>query len=139
MPKQSTEYRRGDLHRHHHFDYHAVVMHHHEEYHDCIKETVYENMDFVKADTKIGKLVRLAYKAVVNIHIYHVVNGPVKDDVYTYLLHNTETNGNYNVDIKKDGTYRCNCPDFIRRGKTGGVPCKHVVIVACVKGHDINL
>jgi hypothetical protein len=139
MPKPSTEYRRGDLHRHHHFDYHAVVIHHVEDYHSCISDTVYENIELIHSNTKIGKLAALIYKAIANMHIYHVVTGLIRDDAYSYLLHNKDTNGNYNIEISKSGEYRCNCPEFINRGKRNNLPCKHIVIVACAKGHEIKI
>lgn len=137
MPKSSIEYRRGDLHRHHHFDYHAVIMHHAEAYHDCISEVVYENLDLVHNQTKIGRLACVIYRAITNLHEYHIIDSRVDNNVW--LVRNSVTNQDHIVIIQANGDYQCNCPDFIMRRQKNDLPCKHVIIVACVKKIEINL
>lgn len=137
MPKLSIEYRRGDLHRHHHFDYHAVIMHHAEPYHDCISEVVYENLDLIHNHTKIGCLASVIYRAIVNLHEYHIIDSKIKENVW--LVRNSVTGQEHIVMIEVNGSYQCNCPDFIMRRQKNALPCKHVIIVACVKKIEINL
>jgi hypothetical protein len=135
VPTLSKEYRRGDCHRHHNFDYHPVTMHHSLPFHDYLLRTKYESLPRFK--TRIGKFVSAAYKAMRDLGEYVIIH--VSSDVsgaQYAVLHQAEESKQYEVRIGTDGLFRCTCPSFQEYHRLR-LPCKHVVIVACAKGHDI--
>lgn len=135
----SVEHVRGDTHRHHHLDYHPISMNHGEvNYHDYLDGTIYDDIKSLKRGTRISALTVKIHDVITQMRNYQILNGPYNPNLRTwnYILRNMKKKINYSISIKADESFTCNCPAFINKPE---VPCKHIIIVALVKNHEIKI
>jgi len=135
----SIEHIRGDTHRHHHFDFHAQSMKHGEtDYHSYLDGVVYDDITKLKRNTSLNRLVVKMHDVITQFSRYQLFNGPYSpnDQTWNYVLRNTKKRINYSVSIKADQTFSCNCPAYANNIL---IPCKHIIIVALMKNHEINV
>ena len=54
--------------------------------------------------------------------------GMHSSDLVHFQVHNFDNDHTYNVEITNRGKIRarCDCPDFMLRGRIYGIPCKHI-------------
>jgi len=87
----SIEHIRGETHRHHNFDFHAINMNHGDiNYHAYLDGIVYDDIKKLKKTTKIGRVVTKIHDVITQISNYQVMNGPYNPDSQTwnYILRN---------------------------------------------------
>lgn len=134
----SVEHIRGETHRHHNFDFHSISMKHKEDYHKHLDGLVYDDIKCLKKDTKISRLVHKMHDVITQLSGYQIYNGLYNPNpsTWNYVVRNIKKRVNYSVSIKGDKTFSCSCPAY---SNNIVVPCKHIIIVALIKNHEINI
>ena len=134
----SVEHIRGETHRHHHFDFHARSMQHGDIiYHEYLDGIIYDDITKLKRGTKISALAIKMHDVITQFSKYQLLNGPYNPNskTWNYVLRNIKKRVNYSISIKEDKTFSCNCPAY---SNNISIPCKHVIIVALMKNHEID-
>jgi len=134
----SIEHIRGKTHRHHDYDYHDRTMLHSAPYHDFLDGMVYDDIKKIPQGTKISSLVLRIHDIITQLDNYQLLNGPYVPNTQTwnYVIRNLKKKLNYSVSIKKDKTFSCTCPAYINNSE---LPCKHIIIAALIKKHEIDI
>lgn len=138
--KWSVEYIRGKTHRHHNLDYHSIAMGHgiDNPLHSFLSGKVYETIKGIKRGTKLSSLVLKIHDVITQIDNYEIIHGPFKagEQAWLYTVRNTAKKRNYAVSIRKDKSFSCTCPAYINNTCS---PCKHIILAAITKGHEVDI